>query len=182
MKTVVPASISQPPGWSDISRLLKAHGAELYALFGGAIRDTDLGVPVNDYDVRVWMNLDDSLRFLNSLKQSVNIRETPSAGTGRIRYCFIWNGYAVDLSIRPIPLDCSSALEVVAIERAGDSDAGLCSVAMDPNGQGFATTEYLVDKAEKTITMYPGIDSGRLEAYSSRMQEKFPEHTVIWRK
>lgn len=186
MKTVHKIRLNkQPPGWNKVAKLLAFNGANLFALFGGAIRDTDLGKPVNDYDVRVWMDSGEAQAFLSALRCRVQVNEVPSVGTGKIRYCFSYAGFNVDLSIRPIPrswVGLHIPIDAVAIERAGDSDAGLCSVALDPVGRAFATEEYEVDRTDKTITIYNDSQNPeRVHAYAERMQNKFQDYQVVWK-
>lgn len=186
MKTVKQIRLhQQPPGWNQIAQLLVSSGASLLALFGGAIRDTELGLPVNDYDVRVWMDDGEARAFISQLLEVVDIEEVPSPGTNKIRYCFSYLGYWVDLSIRPVPV-CYlgyAPIDAVAQERAGDSDVGLCSVALDPIGRAFATEEYELDKTCKTLTIYQNSENQeRLLVYARKMQNKFQGHKIIWKE
>lgn len=180
MRTISHVRTAMPLGWRSISKLLASLGVEHFALFGGAIRDSDLKVPINDYDVRVWMSFNEVPAFLNSLKFKTEVQEKPSAGTGRIRYCFDYLGFSVDLTIRAIPQGSKLFVETVAKERASDCDVGLSSVAMDPLGNAYATEEYLSDKANKRLSVYPGNDPERLKNYSERMKRKFPDFEVVW--
>ena len=184
---------AQPPGTNDCFDLLReaAPGAP-FALFGGAVRDTHYaahwGTPsrLNDYDLRIWLPEDEHeartrmfVRRLGEISGS-EIEHKPSAGTGRIRYYFTMGDMELDVSVRT-PATTSLAVARVAIERAGDADAGLSSVAIAPDGVAWATPEFTSDVENHTITMYPRPDSGnRLPEYAERMQEKFPEHEVIW--
>lgn len=163
-----------------------------FALFGGAVRDADYAAyhgeyrPVNDYDLRVWLPGDaheervrEYVARLGGLA-ATPVREVPSAGTGRIRYCLDYRGAEMDVSIRT-PVTTSLAVARVAIERAGDSDAGLSSVAIAPDGTAWATSEYAADRNNRTLTIYPRPNAERrLREYTARMREKFPDHTVVW--
>jgi len=73
----------------------------------------------------------------------------------------------------------SLAPAAVAIDRAGDADIGLCSVAIDPHGQAWATAQYAQDRDNGTLTVYPIDDLARKDAYTKRMQAKFAAHRVI---
>lgn len=163
-----------------------------FALFGGAARDahyaTYWGLPsrVNDYDIRVWLPTDKhevrTQAFVKRLGtvSGTQIEYRPSPGTGRIRYWLTLDGAELDISIRE-PATTSLAVARVAIERAADADAGLSSVAIAPDGTAWATPEFQRDIEDRTITMYPRPNSGnRLTEYAQRMQEKFPDHTVVW--
>lgn len=162
-----------------------------FALFGGAIRDTDYAAyhgeyrPVNDYDVRIWLAEDDHEQRLQEFAASLGsvsvstVRETPTFGSHHIRYCFEYRGAELDISVRP-PKNTSLDPGRVAIERAGDSDAGLSSVAIAQDGSVWATPEYLNDRNNRTTTIYhrPNAER-RLREYTERMQVKFPDHQII---
>jgi hypothetical protein len=183
-----------PPQLQGCFDLLRAAGAEHFALFGGAIRDADYAArhseirPAKDYDLRVWLPAEGYehhllllIRNLGALS-GVDIRETPSAGTGRIRYCLDYCDVELDVSVRPVPDVFGGKkppAEAVARDRAADSDIGICSVAIDPLGQAWATPEYERDQTLFTLTGYLSADTERIAAYTARMQKKFPAHTVI---
>jgi len=100
------------------------------------------------------------------------------AGTGSIRYCLNYLGVEMDVSIRPLS---SLTVASVAIERVGESDIGLSSVAIGLDGVTWATPEYVEDRNNRTLTVYPRPNAERrLREYTERMQAKFPSHTVIW--
>jgi|GEM_PF-1084746 len=186
---------AQPPGARECFELLREvdPGAP-FALFGGAVRDAQYaahwGVParLNDYDIRVWLPEDehkarteDFVRRLGQVSGS-EIEHKPSAGpSGRIRYYFtLGSGIELDVSVRP-PATASLDVARVAIERAGDADAGLSSVAIAPDGSAWATPEFQADIENRTISMYPRPNSGnRLPEYAERMQARFPDHEVVW--
>lgn len=184
--------IGYPPRQQAIFDLLVLAGAENFALFGGAARDADYAArknrtpQINDYDLRVWLSPQDTKNFLEKLQtlSETPITETPSAGTGRIRYCLNWQGADLDISVRPVPEKYKSLksipVEAVAIDRALDADIGLCSIAIDPKGQAWATDEYEYDQLNNTLTVYPINDTSRRLAYASRMQGKFPDSKLIW--
>lgn len=190
-KIISPIALAaKPPALTEIFNLMNKAGATHYALFGGAIRDADYAARkakdprINDYDMRVWLdnrNFEkNSQVFINRLSQlaGLAIRTEPSAGTGRILYRFKHGDNDIDLSLRPA--DLSKAFpQDVAIDRAGDSDIGICSVAIDPSGQVWATPEYLQDQENSTLTAYPIEDAERRTAYTARMQAKFPENRLI---
>jgi len=84
----------------------------------------------------------------------------------------------MDVSIRPLS---SLTVASVAIERVGESDIGLSSVAIGLDGVTWATPEYVEDRNNRTLTVYPRPNAERrLREYTERMQAKFPSHTVIW--
>lgn len=181
-----------PPALDQCFSLLREADPEApFALFGGVIRDTDYAAyhgeprPVNDYDLRVWLPEDDHearmQEFVAHLGAAAGtaIRETPSAGTGRIRYCLNYHGAEMDVSVRP-PVTSSLAVATVAIERAKDIDIGLSSVAIASDGSAWATPEYVADRNNRTLTVYPRPNAERrLREYTEHMQKKFPDHTVI---
>lgn len=193
-KTIFTPLAAIPALAPEIFNLLSTAGATHFALFGGAVRDADYaarhgdGRRINDYDLRVWLaNEKAEKAFVEALRllSGVDIVETPSAGTGRIRYCLTYMGADLDISLRPIPPQWQGKVippEAVAQERAADADIGLCSVALDPLLRGWATPEYDIDRREKKLTVYPGSDQARLDAYAARMKNKFPEHEIIWLK
>lgn len=183
----------QPPLLREIFNLVHAAGAEFYANFGGAPRDADYAArrdqepKINDYDLRIWLderNFEErSQAFVNALERlsGETIRTDSSPGTGRPLYRFTYKGIDLDISVRPMPLsEKTFAPEAVAIERAGDSDIGISSVAIDPLGRAWATKEYLFDQENRTLTVYPIEDAARRDAYAQRMQGKFPDHRLIF--
>ncbi len=183
----------QPPLLREIFNLLQKAGARHYALFGGAARDADYAArknrapAINDYDLRVWLDqgnfeiaTKDFIETLGAISRKA-IREEPSAGTGRILYRLNYMGADLDISIRPANLsDPDLRRESVAKERAGDSDIGLCSVAVDPLSRAWATKEYVADQANDTLTVYPNENIERRQAYAKRMKAKFPANKLIW--
>lgn len=186
---------AQPLDVAQCSEILSETDPEApFALFGGAARDADYGAchhedrPVTDYDLRVWLPKHDHeervLQFVTRMEEvaGTEVREVPSAGTGRIRYCLNVNGAEMDVSIRHLP-EIALAVASVAIERASDSDIGLSSVAIAPDGTAWATPEYLKDRDNHTLTVYPRANAERrLREYAERMQLKFPNHTVkLWK-
>lgn len=163
-----------------------------FALFGGAPRDADYAAyygmesRVNDYDLRVWLPEDyheervaDFVTNLGDVAHA-EIRPTPSAGTGRIRYCLDVNGMEMDVSIRP---GVAYSVAEVAISRAWDADIGLSSVAIAPDGTAWAADEYLGDRNDHTLSVYPDSSPGasrRLSEYTEKMKGKFSDHEVVW--
>lgn len=183
-----------PPLLKSVFDGLAKASATHFALFGGAIRDADYSArhgvnrPVKDYDIRIWLapqNIETQTQTLvERLRDAFNttVRLTPSAGTGRIRYCFDFSGGELDISIRPVPDIYAGKIppvEAVARDRAFDSDIGICAVAIDPSGQAWARPEYLQDQINKTLSVYPIADAARKNAYTKRMRGKFPAHRVI---
>lgn len=183
--------VGTPPRLREIFNLLQGAGARHYALFGGAPRDADWEVRnqtprlINDYDLRVWFdqnNFDHECAHfidgLNAISQQP-VRVEASAGTGRPLYRLTHEGVDLDISIRSRESLSLSLLESVAIDRAGDADIGISSVAIDPLMRAWATKEYVADQENKTLSLYPIEDEARRTAYSTRMQAKFPDHTLI---
>jgi hypothetical protein len=173
--------------------LLKFAGAEYFALFGGAVRDADYGAYHNqvreakDYDFRIWLpnsNYDTQAKeFINQLAAKANAGITEiSADNYKLRYSLNFKGVELDISIRPIPRSFEHKpllIESVAIDRALDSDIGLCSIAIDTCCRTWATPEYTIDKENKSLTVYPSEDKNRIQNYSQRMANKFKDHTVV---
>ena len=179
-KILVPCRLrSFPPLWNSLSDFLWHLGLRYYALFGGAIRDTDLGLPVNDYDVRGWLDSWELPIFLERLKATCTVVETPSLGTGLIRYIFEYEGFPVDLSIRPFPTEDYRAYDAPAKERAMAADASLSSVALDPDGNAWSTLEYEHDRDNSVVTLYPNVDAERFAYYADKICKKFPTFRVI---
>jgi len=170
-------------------------------LFGGAVRDADYAAyhriprPINDYDLRILLPDDNHAErteaFVAALAVAAknDVREVPSAGTGRIRHCVYLDlgstGIVdMDVSIRrasTIPDLRSDGVAAVAKERVSESDIGLSSVVIASNGIVWASREYQQDRNNRTLSVYPRLNAERrLQEYSERMQQKFPDHTVIW--
>lgn len=173
--------------------ILDAAGVgEASAIFGGAIRDTYYAahwgnVPrVNDYDVRVWLPDDEyagrEAEFAQRLGEAAGypVEHKLSAGTNRVRYYVTMNDAELDVSVRPkAAADISG--DAIAIDRAGDADAGLSSVALARNGNLWATPEFVQDIENKTISLYPRPENTvRLGAYAARMGQKFSDHDLVW--
>lgn len=183
-----------PPKLREIFDMLSLAEAENFAVFGGAPRDADYAARhnkpprINDYDIRVWFNPDnleeETKAFVEKLKQYAKVVETPSAGTGRIRYCMSVCGVELDISVRPVPDEHKNQkyipAEAVAIDRAMDADIGLCSIAIDSQGRAWGTGEYEYDQKNNTLTVYYSEDIDRRIAYAKRMQGKFPDNKLIW--
>ena len=192
--SVVPVELRALPLLvGTIAHRLKAAGASHFAFFGGAIRDADYSARhgevrrIKDYDIRVWFS-DVELeaqraQFLGRLAQlsGRNVQVLPCPGTNKEHYVLPFQGTELDISIRGIPAIAAQHLpeEAVAQERAADGDIGLCSVALDPAFRAWARPEYLVDQAQKTLTIFPIVDLARKAAYTARMLTKFPSHRVV---
>ena len=173
---------------------LRTAGLEHFALFGGAVRDADFNArneaprTIKDYDLRIWLP---EAAFTNDVTESLarltrefpgGYQTVPAGGTPHMRYLFSCGGMELDLSFRRIPAEyaeTSLSPSSVARDRAGDSDVGLCAVAIDPEFQCWCRREYLADQANRTLTVYPISDPTRKEIYLTRMRAKFPGHTVV---
>jgi len=170
-------------------QLLELAGAKHYTLFGGAVRDhnyKDKFIEIKDYDFRVWLpaeNYDNHLKkFITFLELYTNIQvsETPSIGSKHIRYCFIWNGIDMDISVRPYKITPDTHNWLVAHDRIMEADVGLSAVAIDPTFTIWARPEYITDNKNKTLTVYNHHNLYRRISYAKRLRKKFPEHTLIW--
>ncbi|MET1033339.1 MAG: hypothetical protein ABWX94_02465 [Candidatus Saccharimonadales bacterium] len=168
-----------------------------FAVFGGAPRDADYAAyhetesRLNDYDVRVWLPGDDheerARQFVSRLGIAANtfIERVPSAGTFIVRYCLSYKGADMDVSIRTQPPCSPHVIESPAVERVTSSLIGISSIAIAPDRTVWATPEYLRDRNERTLTVYEDIstasdrDAKKWGEYVERMQQKFPEHTVV---
>ena len=187
--------VGYPPFMQPCFDLLKAAGANYYALFGGAVRDADYMARHNqhynikDYDLRIWLPKDNYQQRLSLYLAKLGalirgpIESTPCPGTDQVHYCFLYNGIELDVSVRPIPdifQDECVPMEAVACERASSSDVAISGVAIDALGRSWAQADYLHDQINKTLTVYLMNDSVRRHAYLTRMGGKFPHHRVIW--
>ncbi|MHB1948574.1 MAG: hypothetical protein ACYCQI_10740 [Gammaproteobacteria bacterium] len=187
--------LAQPPLTHACFELLKAAGATHYALFGGSIRDADYAKryhqdrPIKDYDIRVWLPAENyeqhEKSFVVKLAEVANTKivEVPRPVTGGVRHCLYLNGVELDISLKPIPdrfKNKNIPVEAVAIDRASESDIGLCSVAIDPSGTAWARPEFQLDQINKTLTVYPFNSLKRRTEYTQRMKEKFSDHRVVW--
>lgn len=151
--------------------LLAACGATHYALFGGAVRDTDcaarynIACAIKDYDIRIWMTPERWDDFLARVARHVNapLQRAPAPGTDRLRYLVQLNGHELDLSFGNINVEQMQALPInaVAIDRIFNSDIALSAVAIDPTGQAWARKAYSEDRDNKTLTVYPGKNCGK---------------------
>lgn len=187
---------AQPPHIQDCFEILReaAPGAP-FALFGGAVRDAHYAAywdkpskldELNDYDLRIWMPEDNHAEHTRAFVERLgevagrDVEYRPSLGTGAIRYYLTFPGVMeMDVSVRTPKGALRTAS--VAIERAGEADAGLSSVAIASDGTAWATPEFKNDVENRTITMYPRPNSGnRIPEYAQHMQAKFPDHTVVW--
>src|SRR5689334_10670151 len=122
--------LSRPPGLEACFDLIaQADEAAPSAAFGGAIRDADCGAyygweasRIKDYDIRVWLPADNHearvAAFAARLGAAAGteVQVVPSAGSGRPRYCLLYRGLDLDISIRP-PVNNSLAVARVAIDR-----------------------------------------------------------------
>ena len=183
-----------PPQLAECFQLLKKSGACHFALFGGAIRDADYAarnnkpLVIKDYDLRVWLPKENHETHLITFIEKLGIvsgepiEMVPSLGSDRFRYGLNYKGIELDISVRPIPdkfQNASITSEDVAIDRAMDSDIGICSVAIDCLGRAWAKPEYLLDQKKKTLTVYPNPNLERKLAYTERMKQKFPDHEIV---
>jgi hypothetical protein len=181
-----------PAKMNDCFALLRLAGAESFALFGGAIRDTEyasrheLLPSIKDYDIRVWLDeADYDINYGNFLKKlgtltGAAISKIPCPGTNHFHYTCLYQGVELDISIRPYKMSDSKAnlSSLIAREQAAKSDVAISAVAIDSSGQAWARSEFKEDILNKTLTVYSLHDEKRQVAYSTRMQLKYPEHAL----
>ena len=194
MKVITPVALLALPELApDIFNQLARAGARHSAIFGGAPRDADYAArhqvdkPVRDYDVRIWIEPTDHEFHKQLVLDRLRIVfgpmvPMPGLGNGPMRYIFNYKGSELDVSIRPIPEHFryrQIPVGAVAYDRAQDSDIGLSSVALDPTLQAWGSLQYLADRDNKTLTVYPIDNPERKAAYLAKMQKKFPEHRAI---
>lgn len=172
---------------------LDAAGLTLSCIFGGAQRDTDYNArhgttrTIKDYDIRIWLPDTEFSRAqisaIDRLDQQFGPHHAiPADGTAHMRYIFNFMGAELDVSLRPVPpalLNTTIPIEAVALNRAGDSDIGLCAVAIDPQLRGWCRPEYLKDLQNKSLTVFSTDNAQRSATYTKRMQLKFPDHRLI---
>jgi len=168
----------RPPRWDYCCDMLKSAGIKYFTLFGGAVRDAELGRTISDYDIRIWLPEQDFAqhitRFLLELPLGrFQIRES----FGKVRYCLQVDNLLLDMSVRPYKGTPSIAAPAqVQIMKA---NAGISAVALDANGTAWCRKEYISDKANQTITIYPTTNHVKALVYQNRMQQKFPGWRVI---
>lgn len=181
---------AMPAKLDECFEIMQEVGVEQYALFGGAVRDTDYAAyhgvdrAIKDYDVRVWLppeEYDQQLaEFVANLgKVTISpLRTVPAGGTPHVRYCFEFSGTEMDVSVRP-GKDGARSVAATAIDRALDADIGLSAVAIAPDKTAWATPEYIADRDKCTLTVYPDPNIDRLADYTARMMGKYPDHTIV---
>lgn len=195
MKTVIPYEpLALPPLAKSIFCGLARAGVTQACIFGGAIRDAEYNRrfratrQIKDYDIRIWLPNDAAYdankdALIPKLEREFGPQTImPSAGTGRPRHIFNFRSTELDVSIRPTPANAATGplkAAAVAIDRAGDSDIALCSVALAPTLSGWCHPQYLKDRDNKTLTVFPNDDAARQAAYTARMHAKFPQHRII---
>ena len=140
-------------------------------LFGGAIRDTDVGavhslnIPVNDYDLRVWVpegRLQDSVAtfcvYMRDTHGAVCSSDLNQYSAHRPRRKIKLFGGELDVSFECVPLGVLQAPEagvLLAKTRAVASDAGISGVALDASMQAWGLPDYTTDRDNRTVTVYP---------------------------
>lgn len=203
IKDIQPIELAgMPPAYQACFDTLAAAEPEApVVLFGGAVRDADYAAyhrahrPINDYDLRILLPDDDHAERTEAFAAALavaagnEVREVPSAGTGRIRHCVYLDmgrlGIVdMDVSVRresTIPNLHAEGIAALAKERVSESDIGLSSVVIASNGIAWASREYQQDRNNRTLSVYPRPNAERrLRQYSERMQQKFPDHLVVW--
>lgn len=194
--------VGMPPAYQACFDVLaEAESEAPIVLFGGAVRDADYAAyhnvhrPINDYDLRILLPDDNHEERIEVFAAALavaagnEVREVPSAGTGRIRHCvYLDLGRSgvidMDVSVRKestIPDLHAEGIAALAKERVFESDIALSSVVIASNGIAWASREYHQDRNNRTLSVYPRVNAERrLREYSERMQQKFPDHTVVW--
>ena len=170
----------RPPKWDYVCDLLRDAGVKYFTLFGGAVRDADLGRPISDYDVRIWLpeeNFETELhRFLLDLPPG-RFKIIPCPGsTTKVRYVLELQHLLLDISVRPYT--GTPSIYAPAHAQIMKANAGISAIAMDPRGTVWCRPEYVQDKTNQTITMLHAV-SQKTEQYQKRLQEKFPSWKVI---
>lgn len=181
---------AMPAKLDECFEVLQEVGVEQYALFGGAVRDTDYAAyhgidrAIKDYDVRIWLPQEEYdqqlLEFVANLGRVTisPLRIVPAGGTPHVRYCFELSGTEMDVSVRPSK-NGARLIAATAIDRVSDADIGLSAVAIAPDKTAWATPEYLTDRNNRTLTVYPDPNADRLADYTARMMSKYPDHTIV---
>lgn len=199
-ESAVPASVvslqlsALPPYINDIFAHLKNSGAKHFTLYGGAMRDVDLGsrsaTPKSpkDYDLRIWFPPEtieaDTQRFLARMAACIDApwNTIPAEGTPYQRHIGQYRGIELDVSIRAIPQSLHGTVLTpfaVAHDRILDSDASLSAIALDPEMNAWARPEYLSDRDNGIITLFFSGDDARQASYAARMRQKYPERKIL---
>lgn len=134
--------------------------------------------------------------FLKSLEKELDCKYTlePSPGTDRVRYVFRTKIFSssssssyerpedtLDISFRHVSQKVLSTMPVenVALDRITKCDIGLSAVAIDPKMQAWALDQYIMDRNDKTLTIFMINDRERRLTYAERLKKKFPDHTIL---
>lgn len=178
-----------------IFKHLQQAGISVACLYGGALRDTDCShaqqriIRINDYDVRAWIpgcNFEEKLVEITdnlSAQKGVKVEDAEWWGLDKPRYKLKLAGVEIDLSLRSksdaLFLD-NRIFTRVAVDRAYDSDLGISGIALANNGDTWVSKEYLQDRDNHTITIFPTDHNQRSIAYAERLRnKKFLHHTII---
>lgn len=192
--------LAQPPAVEQTFDILREAGSRLgntafgaFALFGGAVRDPDYSVyhgrpdwRVNDHDLRVWLPPDNYTKneqdFARCIEEIVRIPFDKHLipGTDYIRYYLTLPDVQMDVSIRPAPKLFENA--DVAKSRAKNADIGLSAIAVDSSLKAWAAPEYVQDRNNHTLSIYPHKKrhQGRVDSYRAKMEKKFNHHKVVY--
>jgi hypothetical protein len=174
-----------PPLMDECFSLLKAAGAERFALFGGSIRDSDYGarqgvaVSIKDYDLRIWLEeegYEESLKVLiGRMEELAGLKfAVLPVPVNQVHYVGIFQGAELDVSVRPVKALASMRVEAVAVERAAKCDVGISAAAIDSSGQAWVTPAYLYDHTHNTLTVSSRNNLERRTIYANRMLAKYP--------
>ncbi len=188
-----------PAGLPELAELyfscLNKIGFDTACIFGGAVRDTDysarnkVAIPVNDYDIRVWVPQDDFWGAVNKFCEQIltfdgaEVEKLHWWAPHKPRYEVRLSGGKMDVSFRGASeeaLNNSARFANIARDRAQGSDVGISAIALASDLTCWAMPEYLQDCANRTITVYPSNHDESSLAYADRLiRQKFTTHTVV---
>lgn len=186
-----------PPLATAIFNGLSGAGLVYAALHGGALRDCEAGaiqkrdIPVNDYDVRVWLPFCEfydkpcrtkTLERIEEAFNSTAVSSVRNRNPDKIRYILAWADTVIDLCLQPVPAAYDKrriTMGAVAQHMAQTSGLGLNAISIDTLGWGWATEQYRRDMAAEKITVYMGRHAQRRVEHATRIQQKYPRHTIV---
>ena len=151
--------------------------------YGGALRDFDNGHQPRDYDFIGGLPSD--VGFVHGVCRIVGrlsgeladkqITTVTNPVTQTAHLLFNHMGRKIDLRL--------VSGQVPSVETmAGYGSIGLCSIAADQDRKFYASPRYLDDKAEKTLTIRSGLDTGEYERAVQRvnaLQKRYPDFRAV---
>jgi len=168
------------------------------SIFGGAIRDADvsathadLDIPINDYDMRVWVPkgslyscMESILGYMIETHGAEIGKELTQYRTDRPRKEIKLYGGELDMSFEEVDLkvlQAADAREHVAKTRVMGSDAGISAVSLDMNLKAWGRKEYLTDRDNRTVTVFPmwRNESDHTLKYGEKCASKFGGWDVV---